>query len=183
MSQSLVLSKANYTTNVKPFLTKEFQIQNVMDIPHLAKITISTSLGVDAQDKNYFAAVKNIIRLITGQECIVVKTKKSIAAFKTREGMNSGFKVTLRRDNMYDFLDRLIYVNLPRIRDFKGFNSSSVDSSFNFHIGIRDVTAFHEVDYGMISRPFGISITFSINKSKSKEQTIQLLKKMLIPIK
>lgn len=183
MSKSLVLSKENYAQNVKPFLAKEFQIQNVMDIPHIKKIVISTSLGADAQDKNYFAAVKNIMRLIAGQECVTVKMKKSVAAFKTRAGMNSGFKVTLRRDNMFSFLDRLIYVNLTRIRDFKGFNASSVDSSFNFNIGIKDVTAFHEVDYGMISRPFGISITFHIEKSQNKEQTVQLLKKMLIPIK
>ena len=156
MSKSLVLSKENYAQNVKPFLVNEFKIQNVMDIPHIKKIVISTSLGADAQDKNYFAAVKNIMRLITGQECVLVKMKKSVSAFKTRAGMNSGYKVTLRRDNMYSFLDRLVYVNLPRIRDFKGFNSSSVDSSFNFNIGIKDVTVFHEVDYGMISRPFGI---------------------------
>lgn len=183
MSKALVLSKENYDANVKKLLTSEFKIQNVMDVPHISKIVVSTSLGADAQDKNYFAAVKNIMRLITGQECVLVKTKKSVATFKTRQGMNSGYKVTLRRNNMYDFLDRLIYVNLPRIKDFRGFSPSAVDSSFSFHIGIRDVTVFHEVDYGMISRPFGISITFHIKKSKSKEQTIQLLKKMLIPIK
>jgi large subunit ribosomal protein L5 len=183
MSKNLVLSKENYAQNVKPFLVKEFNIKNVMDVPYIKNIVVSTSLGADAQDKNYFAAVYNILSLITGQKCVVVKMKKSVAAFKTRAGTNSGYKVTLRRDNMYDFLNRLIYINLPRIRDFKGFNASSVDSSFNFHIGIKDVTAFHEVDYGMISRPFGISITFVIDKSYSKEQTVQLLKKMLIPIK
>ncbi len=183
MSSNLILSKKNYEENVKASLKKEFNINNVMEIPIISKVVVSTSLGVDAQDKNYFAAVKNVFRLITGQECMTIKAKKSVASFKVREGMNSGFKVTLRRENMYSFIDRLVYINLPRIKDFKGFSKKAVDSSYNFNIGIRDCTVFHEVDYGMLSRPFGFSITFHIKNSRSPEQTCELLKGLHVPIK
>lgn len=183
MSNSIVLSKQKYATEVKSHLAKSFDIKNVMNIPCIEKVVVSTSLGTDAQDKNYYAAVKNVFRLITGQECISIKAKKSVASFKVREGMNSGYKVTLRRNNMYNFIDRLVYINLPRIKDFKGFSKKAVDSSFNFNIGIRDCTVFHEVDYGMVSRPFGFSITFHIKNSSSTEQTVELLKGLLIPVK
>ena len=186
MSQNqnkIILSQERYNTSIKDLLKTKFEIKNVMEIPKISKIVVSTSLGSDAQDKNYFAAAKNVFRLITGQECLSIKAKKSVAAFKVREGMNSGFKVTLRRENMYNFIDRLVYINLPRIKDFKGFSKKAVDSSFSFNIGIRDCTVFHEVDYGMISRPFGFSITFHIENSKSVEQTCELLKEFQIPVK
>jgi len=183
MSANIVLSKESYEKNVRSHIQKKFDIKNVMEIPQISKIVISTSLGSDAQDKNYFAAVKNVFTLIVGQECVTLKAKKSVASFKVREGMNSGFKVTLRRENMYNFLDRLIYINLPRIKDFKGYTKKSVDSSFNFNIGVSDCTVFHEVDYGMISRPFGFSVTFHIKNSKSVEQTLELLTSLKVPIK
>lgn len=183
MSNKILLSKEKYAKELKSSLQKKFDIKNVMDIPSIEKIVVSTSLGADAQDKNYFASVKNVFRLITGQECITLKAKKSVATFKVREGMNSGFKVTLRRENMYNFLDRLVYINLPRIKDFKGFSKKSVDSTFNFNIGIKDCTVFHEVDYGMVSRHFGFSITFHIKNSHSAEQTVELLQGFRIPIK
>ena len=179
----ILLSKEKYLVNIRSQIQKDFEIKNVMSIPKIEKIVISSSLGIDAQDKNYYAAAKNVFRMIAGQECMTVKAKKSVAAFKVREGMNSGFKVTLRRDSMYSFIDRLVYVNLPRIKDFRGFSKKSVDSSFNFNIGIKDCTAFHEVDYGMVSRPFGFSITVHIKNSKSVEQTISLLRSFEIPVK
>lgn len=180
---TILLSKERYAKQLKPALQEKFGIKNVMSVPSLEKIVVSTSLGADAQDKNYFASVKNVFRLITGQECVTLKAKKSVATFKVREGMNSGFKVTLRRENMYNFLDRLVHVNLPRIKDFKGFSSKAVDSTFNFNIGIKDCTVFHEVDYGMVSRPFGFSITFHIKHSQSVEQTCELLRGFEIPVK
>ncbi len=183
MSGNIVLSKENYEKSVRSHLKEKFEIKNVMEIPYISKIVVSTSLGTDAQDKNYFAAVRNVFKIITGQECLSLKAKKSVAAFKVREGMNSGFKVTLRRENMYNFLDRLIYVNLPRIKDFKGYSKKAVDQAFNFNIGISDCTVFHEVDYGMISRPFGFSITFHIKHSKSVEQTVELLTSLKVPVK
>jgi len=183
MSANIVLSKESYEKNIRSHLQEKFEIRNVMEIPTISKIVISTSLGADAQDKNYFAAVRNVFRLICGQECVALKAKKSVAAFKVREGMNSGFKVTLRRENMYNFLDRLVYINLPRIKDFKGYSKKAIDDAFNFNIGIRDVTVFHEVDYGMISRPFGLSITFHIKNSKSVEQTVELLTALKVPVK
>lgn len=182
MSSNLMLTKENYHQNVRDLLQKQFAIKNVMQIPSISKIVVSTSLGSDAQDKNYFVAAKNIFRLITGQECLVVKAKKSVATFKVREGMNSGFKVTLRKKNMYDFLDRLVCINLPRIKDFRGFSRKAVDVNGNFNIGIRDVSIFHEVDYGMISRSFGFSITFHIKNSDSPEKTCALLKGLNVPI-
>ncbi|MFT4967312.1 MAG: large subunit ribosomal protein L5 [Candidatus Deianiraeaceae bacterium] len=183
MSNTVVLSKEKYTTIVRPDLQKQFDIKNPMSIPYIEKVVVSTSLGADAQDKNYYASVKNVFRLLTGQECISIKAKKSVAAFKLREGMNSGFKVTLRRENMYNFIDRLVYVNLPRIKDFKGYSKKSIDLTGNFNIGISDCTVFHEVDYGMVSRPFGMSITFHIKNSNSKDLTHKLLTGLEIPIK
>ena len=180
---NIVLSKEKYSNDVKLNLIKTFDIKNVMSVPSIEKIVVSTSLGADAQDKNYYASVKNVFRLSTGQECLSIKAKRSVAAFKLREGMNSGFKVTLRREIMYNFIDRLVYTNLPRIKDFKGFSKKAVDATFNFNIGIRDCTVFHEVDYGMVSRPFGFSITFHIKNSSSVEQTVALLQGLLIPVK
>lgn len=182
MSQVL-LSKEKYASEIRPEIAKKYSIKNPMALPFIEKIVISTSLGQRATDKNYMASVEKVFSMIAGQKCVVVKSKKSIASFKVREGMNIGTMVTLRKSAMYNFLDRLVYINLPRIKDFKGFSTKSFDTSFNFNIGISDCSVFHEVEYGMLTQPFGMSITISIKNAHTKDQALDLLKGLMLPIK
>lgn len=180
--QKILLSKEKYTTEVAKSVAETHKISNKMAIPKISKILVTTALGARAQDKNYLAAARTVLSLITGQKPLIIKARKSVASFKVREGMNAGCMVTLRRIAMYDFLDRLVYINLPRIKDFKGFSKKSFDSQFNFNIGIRDVSVFHEVEYGAISQGFGLNITICIENAHSRDAAFDLLKGLMLPI-
>lgn len=164
-------------------LLKDKYSLSAMMIPKIEKIIITTTLGSLASDKNYFKLAIENIALITGQKPIITKAKKSVAAFKVREGMDTGLKVTLRRRQMFNFLNRLVYITLPRIRDFKGLSKNAFDDQFNYNIGITDCTSFHEVDILKMSKPFGVNITLRLKNVKSKEQGIEFLHSLLLPLK
>ena len=154
-----------------------------MVLPKLEKIVITTTLGGLASDKNYFKLAFENIALIAGQQPVITKAKKSVASFKTRAGMEVGLKVTLRKRRMYDFLNRLVYITLPRIRDFKGLNKNAFDAQFNYNIGIKDCTSFHEVDMLKMTKPFGVNITLRLKNVDTHEKGVTLLQSLLLPLK
>ena len=159
--------------------------RSVMSVPGLEKIVVSSALGLNATDKNYMVQVEKCFGLICGQKCLVVKAKKSVASFKVREGMLLGVKTTLRKSKMYDFLDFLVYVVLPRVKDFKGFSVKSIDENGrNFTVGIKDCMVFPQIEYGMISKSFGFNINFVFRGDvSSKDEIIALLKSFNIPVR
>jgi large subunit ribosomal protein L5 len=154
-----------------------------MSIPKIEKIVVTTTLGVLASDKNYFKLASENMALICGQQPVLTTARKSVAAFKTRQGMNVGLKVTLRKQLLFNFLDRLVYITLPRIRDFKGLSVNAFDSQFNYNIGIKDCTSFHEVDMLKMTKPFGVNITLHLKNVDTKEKGIDLLTSLFLPIK
>ena len=169
----------DYTTKL---LTEKYSLKPML-LPKIEKIVITTTLGGLASDKNYFKLASENIALIAGQNPVVTKAKKSVASFKTRAGMEVGLKVTLRKRKMYDFLNRLVYITLPRVRDFKGLNKNAFDSQFNYNIGIKDCTSFHEVDMLKMPKPFGVNITLRLKNVDSQEKGVTLLNSLLLPLK
>lgn len=169
----------NYTVK----MMKETYSLKSMKIPVIKKIVITTTLGQLTADKNYFSLAKDSIGKIACQQPIITKARKSIAAFKVREGMETGLKVTLRKRQMFNFLNRLVYVTLPRIRDFKGLDKNAFDAQFNYNIGIKDCTSFHEVDMLKMTKPFGVNITLHLHNIDSKEQGIDFLHSLLLPLR
>jgi large subunit ribosomal protein L5 len=168
------------------FLSKKYSLTS-MQVPKIEKIIVTTTLGALAGDKNYMKLAIESMGLITGQKPVITKARKSIASFKVREGMETGLKVTLRKKQMFDFLDRLVYITLPRIRDFKGLSKNSFDADFNYNIGIKDCTYFHEIDMLKMTKestkPFGVNITLRLKNVASHEQAHDLLTSLLFPIK
>jgi large subunit ribosomal protein L5 len=169
----------NYTIK----LFKDKYSLKAMSIPKLEKIIITTTLGGLTSDKNYFKLALENIALIAGQQPVITKAKKSVASFKVRAGMEVGLKVTLRKKKMFDFLNRLVYITLPRIRDFKGLNKNAFDAQFNYNIGIKDCTSFHEVDMLKMTKPFGVNITLRLKNVDSNEKGVELLQSLLLPLK
>ncbi|NBW58442.1 50S ribosomal protein L5 [bacterium] len=156
--------------------------QNLMTVPKISKISLTISIG--AADKKDVAKVVDELTMLAGQKAITSYAKKSISSFKLREGMPVGASVTLRKKKMYDFIDRLVYIALPRIRDFRGLKSSSIDGSFNYAIGIKDYGIFPEVSYNTsLSKQIGLGISFTIKNSTSKNDTVELLKTFDLPVK
>lgn len=164
-------------------LFKEKHSLTTMTLPKIEKIIITTTLGSLTADKNYFKLAQESIANISGQTPVITKARKSIAAFKVREGMETGVKVTLRKRKMYDFLNRLVYITLPRIRDFKGLDKNAFDDQFNYNIGIKDCTSFHEVDVLKMTKPFGVNITLRLKNVKTHEQGVEFLRFLLLPLK
>lgn len=164
------------------FLADKYSL-TAMRIPKIEKVVITTTLGALASDKNYFKLATESLSAIAGQKPIITKAKKSIASFKVREGMETGLVVTLRKRKMYDFLNRLIYITLPRIRDFKSLSKKSFDAQFNYNIGIKDCTSFHEVDFLKMTKPFGVNITISVKNVDSIQKSQDFLNSLLFPIK
>lgn len=154
-----------------------------MQTPKIEKIVITTTLGGLAGDKNYYKLAMENLAMIAGQQPVITKAKKSVASFKTRAGMEVGLKVTLRKRKMYDFLNRLVYITLPRIRDFKGLNKNAFDDQFNYNIGIKDCTSFQEVDMLKMTKPFGINITLRLTSVDSNEKGVDFLHSLLLPLK
>jgi len=150
--------REHYNEVVKPALLEEFGYRNVMQIPKLEKIVINMGVGEASQDrKKVEAAVEDMV-LIAGQKPIITRAKNSIAAFKLREGMTVGCKVTLRRDHMYEFLDRLVNIALPRVRDFRGVSAKSFDGRGNFAMGLKEQIVFPEIDYDKVDQVRGLDI-------------------------
>ncbi len=174
--------KEKYEKDVVQELMKEFNYKSTMEIPRLTKIVVNMGVGEAAQDiKNLDAAV-NDMTLITAQKPIIRRARKSISNFKLRAGMPVGCKVTLRRDRMYEFMDRLMSFAIPRIRDFRGVNGKSFDGRGNYTLGLKDQTIFPEIDLDKIDKTRGLDVTF-VTTAKRDEEAKALLKAFGMPFR
>lgn len=153
--------KARYNDELKAKLKEELSIKNVMEIPRITKITLNMGVGAAATDKKLLDGAVVDMQLIAGQKPVVTLARKSIAGFKIRDGWPIGCKVTLRGDQMYEFLDRLISIAIPRIRDFRGFSSKSFDGRGNYSMGLKEQIVFPEIDFDKIDRIRGMDITIT----------------------
>ena len=172
--------KTLYTNEVAPALLKKFNYKSTMQIPKLDKIVINIGLGEAKDNPKVIDAALNDLTIITGQKPVVTKAKKSIANFKLREGMNIGVKVTLRGEKMYEFIDRLFNVALPRVRDFRGINPNAFDGRGNYSLGIKEQLIFPEIEYDKIDKIRGMDIIF-VTTAKTDEEGRELLTLMGAP--
>ena len=172
--------KERYINEVKPKLVEEFDIKNPMLVPALEKIVVSVGVGDGTKDKKFLESVADTITIITGQKAVITPAKKSVAGFKVREGMPVGVKVTLRGDRMWAFLQKLISVALPRVRDFKGVNRNGFDGRGNFNFGLTEQLVFTEVDYDNIIRVHGMNINISTTTDDDK-QALRMLELIGFP--
>ena len=171
-----------YEEVVVPKLMKELEIKNIMECPKLEKIIVNMGVGEATQNSKLIDAAMADLTLITGQKPLLRKAKKSEAGFKLREGMPIGAKVTLRKERMYDFLDRLVNVVLPRVRDFEGVPSNPFDGRGNYSLGLRDQLVFPEIDFDKVEKLLGMSITV-VSSAKTDEEGRALLKAFGMPFK
>jgi large subunit ribosomal protein L5 len=171
-----------YQKKVIPALTKEFGYKNVMAAPRLDKISINIGLGEATQNAKLMDGAVNELAAIAGQKPVVTKAKKSIAAFKLREGMPIGCVVTLRGDRMYEFFDRLVNVALPRVRDFRGVSSKSFDGRGNYTLGVKDQLIFPEIDYAKVDKTKGMNVTITTT-ARTDAEGLALLKNMGMPFR
>ena len=171
-----------YEKEVVPQLMKEMGYKNPMQVPRLVKIVINMGIGEATQNIKVLDAAVEELAIIAGQRPIIRRAKKSIAAFKLKAGMPIGCKVTLRRERMYDFLDKLIHFALPRVRDFKGLSAKSFDGRGNYSIGIREHIIFPEINYDKIDKIKGMNITF-VTTAKTDKEGKALLKKLGLPLR
>ncbi len=174
--------RTHYNTNVIPALTKEFGYGNVMAVPKVQKVSVNIGLGEATQNGKLMDGAVNELGQIAGQKPIITKAKKSIAQFKLREGMAIGCMVTLRGDRMYEFLDRLMNVALPRVRDFRGVSSKSFDGRGNYTLGIRDQLIFPEIDYNKVDKTKGMNISITTS-ARNDAEGMALLKHMGMPFR
>jgi large subunit ribosomal protein L5 len=174
--------KQHYTKSVVPALTKEFGYRNVMAVPKIAKISINIGMGEATQNAKLMDGAVQELSQIAGQKPVVTKAKKSIAAFKLREGMSIGCMVTLRGERMYEFFDRLVNVALPRVRDFRGVSTKSFDGRGNYTLGIKDQLLFPEIDYAKVEKTKGMNVTIATT-AKTDEEARALLKHMGMPFR
>ena len=172
--------KEYYKSDVAPALMKKFGYKSVMQIPKLDKIVINVGCGEARDNAKVIDAILIDLGAITGQRPVVCKAKKSVANFKLREGMNIGAKVTLRGERMYEFLDRLFNVALPRVRDFRGINANSFDGRGNYNMGIKEQLIFPEIQYDKIDKVRGMDVCF-VTTAKSDEEARELLTLMGAP--
>ena len=171
-----------YKKEVAPALFKEFDFKNVMQVPRIEKVVVNIGLGEAMADPKVLeAAVSDLIQ-ITGQKPVMTKARKSIAAFKLREGVIIGTKVTLRGDRMWAFLDRLMNVALPRVRDFRGVSANAFDGRGNYTLGLRDQLIFPEIDYDKIDKLRGMEVTV-VTSAKTDDQARALLRLLGMPFK
>lgn len=172
--------KDKYLSEVQPALMQKFGYKNIMQAPKLEKVVINVGLGEAVQNSKAVDAAVGDLMTITGQRPITTKAKKSIAAFKLRAGMTIGTKVTLRGERMYEFVDRLFNVALPRVRDFRGVSDKSFDGRGNYTMGLKEQLIFPEIEYDKIDKVRGMDITF-VTTAKTDEEARELLKLMGIP--
>jgi large subunit ribosomal protein L5 len=171
-----------FKTEMAPALAKELGLENPMAVPKVEKVIVNMGVGEATQNVKVLDPLVSDLATITGQKPVVTKAKKSIAAFKVREGMPIGAMVTLRGDRMYEFLDRLLNVALPRVRDFRGVSTKSFDGRGNYTMGIRDQLIFPEIDYSRVEKLKGMNITI-VTSAKSDDQARALLKHMGMPFR
>ncbi len=171
-----------YRNELAPSLVERFNYRNIMQVPKVEKIVINMGVGEAAQDSKALEAAIRDLTAITGQRPVVARAKKSVANFKLREGMPIGCRVTLRGSRMYDFLDKLINVSLPRIRDFRGVSPRSFDGRGNYSLGIREQLIFPEINYDTIDKLRGMDITI-VTSAKTDEEALALLSGLGMPFR
>jgi len=174
--------KEHYRKSAVPALLKEFGYKNPMAVPKLHKITVNVGLGEATQNPKLMDGAAAELALISGQKPVVTKARKSVAAFKLRAGMSIGCMVTLRGDRMYEFLDRLVNVALPRVRDFRGVSTKSFDGRGNYTLGIRDQLIFPEIDYNKVEKIKGMNISITTT-AKTDAEGIALLRHLGMPFR
>ena len=173
--------KITYDKEIVSKLMSKLSLKNKHDVPKIEKIILNMGLGEDASDGKKLKACVEDMSLIAGQRPIITKFKKSISNFKTRKGSNAGVKVTLRSHKMYEFIDRLINIALPRIKDFRGLSSKGIDNSCNYSFGIKEHIVFPEVNFDKVDKIRGLDITV-VTTSKTKEGTFEMLKEFNFPL-
>jgi large subunit ribosomal protein L5 len=174
--------KEKYRSEIAPAIAKEFGIENPMAIPKIEKIVVNMGLGEAISNPKIMDAAVEELKAVTGQKPVVTKAKKSIAAFKLRQGMSIGTMVTLRGDRMYEFLDRLISVALPRVRDFRGVSAKAFDGRGNYTLGVREQLIFPEIDFNKVDKSRGMNISI-VTTAKTDEQARSLLKAFGMPFR
>lgn len=174
--------KKYYLSKVVPALTTEFNYKNPMQVPKMQKIVINMGLGEAIQNIKIIDSAVQELAMITGQKPVVTKAKKSIATFKLRQGMAIGCSVTLRKEMMYEFFDRLVNVALPRVRDFRGISPHAFDGRGNFSIGLQEQIIFPEIEYDKVEKVKGMNITI-VTSAKTDDEARVLLKLMGVPFK
>ncbi len=174
--------KERYQKDIAPVLMKEFSLDNIMQVPRVSKVTVNIGMGEARENPKALDAAVSDITQITGQKPIVTKAKKAIANFKLREGMLNGIKVTLRGEKMWSFLDRLMNIVLPRVRDFRGISPNSFDGRGNYSLGLREQLIFPEIEYDKIDKIRGMEITV-VTTAPNDEQARRLLQLLGMPFR
>jgi large subunit ribosomal protein L5 len=174
--------KEKYKNEIAGALAKEFDIKNPMAVPKIEKIVVNMGLGEASSNAKILDTATDELKAVTGQKPVITKAKKSIAAFKLRQGMNIGTMVTLRGDRMYEFLDRLISVALPRVRDFRGISGKAFDGRGNYTLGIREQLIFPEIDFNKVDKTRGMNISI-VTTAKTDDQARSLLKALGMPFR
>ncbi len=174
--------KELYESKIKKDLVKEFGYKSVMQAPKLEKIVINMGVGEGSHDDKFIDAALKDLELIAGQKAVVTKARKSIAGFKLREGQPVGVKVTLRGENMYNFMEKLIKIGLPRVRDFRGISPHAFDGKGNYTLGIKEQLIFPEIEYDNVYKIRGMDIVF-VTTAKSNDEALALLKAFGMPFR
>jgi len=182
MSTTTPTLKKKYVEEIVPALKEQFKYKSVMQVPKLEKICLNQGLGQAVADKKIMEAALNDMSLIAGQKAVAARSKKDISNFKLRKGMPIGARVTLRGDRMYEFLERLIAVALPRVRDFRGINPKGFDGRGNYNLGITEQIIFPEIDIDKVNKILGMDITF-VTSAETNEEGLALLKEFGMPFK
>jgi len=181
-TKALPRLKARYREEIVAAMREQFSYANIMQVPTVTKVVVNMGVGDAAKDSKLIDGALRDLTVITGQKPQVRKATKSIAQFKLREGMAIGAKVTLRNDRMWEFIDRLVSVSLPRIRDFRGLSAKQFDGNGNYTFGVTEQSIFHEIDYDKIDRPRGMDITIVTTATTDEEGRV-LLKQLGFPFK
>lgn len=171
-----------YFSEIQPKLMKENNYSSVMEVPRIQKITVNMGVGIATQEPKQLQAAADDLTKITGQKAVTTKAKKSISNFKLRQGMPIGCRVTLRRERMYEFLDRLTSIAMPRIRDFRGINPNGFDGRGNYNLGLKEQIIFPEIEYDKIDRIRGMSIAITTT-ARTDDEARQLLKEFGMPFR
>ena len=181
-SQTMARLRDKYKNEIAPALAKEFDIKNPMAIPRLEKVVVNMGLGEASSNAKILDVAAEELKAIAGQKPVITKAKKSIAAFKLRQGMNIGSMVTLRGERMYEFLDRLISVALPRVRDFRGVSAKAFDGRGNYTLGVREQLIFPEIDFNKVDKTRGMNISI-VTTAETDDQARSLLKALGMPFR
>lgn len=174
--------KEKYNKEIVKSLMDQFKYDSVMQVPKLEKIVVNMGVGEAAHDEKYMEAAVKDLEAITGQKAVVTKAKKSIAGFKIREGQSIGCKVTLRGENMYNFLEKLVRIALPRVRDFRGISKTAFDGKGNYTLGVKEQLIFPEIDYDNVVQVIGMDIVL-VTSAKSNEEGLALLSAFGLPFR